>query len=108
MVNTLQDIRDNKKLPLMGLPPNLLQLSTENLNFTDIIERIEKTIPHYYTVKQLIEDVVTGNLVLLYNSFYVKTMTFYARFYQDALFVSDSKYIPDYSALFVRKDQTNQ
>ena len=87
----------------MGYLNYLKVVNKDNFNITDIIERIEK-IAGQYTFQKLIEDLVNCDVVLIYNSFAMKIVTFLARAYQEEIFVSNYKYLPDHSTFFVGKD----
>ena len=105
MVNTLQDIRDNKDFKLMGAVGYIRAVSNERFNITDIIDRMIIVSSQYKTVEKVIEDLINCDVVLLYPSFLKESLTFMARSYQDEIFVSNEKYLPDYLTFILPKDQ---
>ena len=107
VVNTLQDIRDNKQLLIMGDAYSLSYIyQNNNFDISDIIERIEQS-DHFYNTnrRSKLFDVVNGITVLVYNTFRTSQINYGARFYQDRLFISPSKYFPDYMTFFILKNE---
>ena len=101
VVTTLQDILDNKPLNVRG-SSNLRYLSRENFNLTDIIEKAKKNKKNYTSYEIILKDVANGDLVLLANSILMRFIKFYSRTYLDRIVVSDTKYIPNYTTMYVR------
>ena len=105
VVTTLQDIRDNENLLIFGSHDNLLISSRINkLDIDNILQRIKGTkVAKNYL--ELVENVLNGNCVLLPDSMQRKTLLELTKNHQEKIYLSDSKYLPNYGSFFVEKDQ---
>ena len=108
VVNTIEDIRNNKEMVPYGPWRSLSFLSkSSNLDIDDIIERMKQfqkdnDLPELI---ELIENIVDGQTIAIYTSQQSRLLmeVFYS--YKNRIFVSDHKYLPNYSVFFVHKNR---
>ena len=104
-VTTLQDIRDKKDLLIWGDAHILSPASNiSNLNITDITKRINQNkipkMPH-----KMVEEAINGRAVLLLSSIQMKLFKEITKNHQEKIFVSDSKYLPNYGSYIIDKNK---
>ena len=107
VVNTLQDIRDNKHLYIDG---HYQQLSDTGLmnNFPidDIIARMKKDkYEYFHNITKSIELIINGKGVAFFTTIFRRIFMSLAGFYNDRIIVSENKYLPDYLSFFVLRSQ---
>ena len=106
VVNTLQDIRNNKQLLIDGHYEYLSYMSKINkFDIDDILERMNQDKIHLPNMTNTLEHIINGKGIGLSTTGYIKTLLNLARFYNEKLFVSENKYLPDYQMFFVFKYQ---
>ena len=103
VVTTLQDIRDNSNIMPLANHGSISSLSRNHKFYIDdILIRIEEKSKFITSISKLVELVVNGQAVCLYNSIQRKRFIELASSYIDRIFVSDTKYFPSYATLLVR------
>ena len=106
LAETLQDIRDNKKIIPLGNHNAINDYKKlYDFNIDDILGRMEHYAKQFPKLSDKIEQVINGDGVLLYNSRQKQVFMELTVFYQDKMFVSDSKYWPDFSIFFIHRNQ---
>ena len=103
--NTLEDIRNNTELLIGGLQVYYLQWisSIRKFYISDIIERLDNDEEFFSNIRKGIENVINGKGVIILSSLYMKWVTHLARFYDNLLFISETKYLPDYISFVVHR-----
>ena len=103
VVNTLQDIRNNKDVLIWANHGSISFNSKINhVDIDDIIERNKENKTHSF--KQ-IELIIKGNGVLLLSTSQRKAYIDRNKIYQDRLFISETKYLPNYVSFVVKRNQ---
>ena len=106
IVKTLEDIRDNKNIILSGNYHHLSKRSKENhFNINDILERIVNNKDIFPNNPDNIELVVKGEIVLFSNSIQRRTFMDVYDSYKDRIYISSTKYLPNYSVYAVHKNR---
>ena len=102
VVNTLEDIRKNKHLLINGQLDYLPYLARINkFTIEDIITRMKET----KNITNTIEKIINGEGIIISDSLNTKKFISSAKFYNDKISVSESKYLPDYLSFIVHKNR---
>ena len=106
IVRTLQDIQENKQL-LIGGDYHSLSILTNIVKFDikDLLARMNENKYPSSNIRKMIELIINGKGVVLFNTFIRRTFIDLAKFYNDKIYISDHKYLPDYTSFLVYKEQ---
>ena len=104
VVNTLQDIRKNKKL-LIGGDGKYLSLitGTGEFDLKDIIDRMDGDKKYIYNFEINVNHIINSKGVILLNTLFRRVFMEMTKFYYDRIFVSGTKYFPDFASFSVHK-----
>ena len=105
IVKTLEDIRENKHILPWGDKYLSLGSKDTNLNFNDIVKRIENNREIFTDLIKAVEMVLKGEAVLLYNSIQRRSFMNVFDSYENRIYVSSTKYLPNYSVFVVQKNR---
>ena len=106
IIDNIQDIRDNQQLLIWGFHDTLSKISKiHKLHIDDILERMKRN-KIIFEFKNLIEYVINGEGILLYDSKQRKIFMDLTMNFNDKLAVSSQKYFPDFCAFKVDRNKT--
>ena len=103
VVNTLEDIRNDKKITIYGIRKELSTITkTLHFDIDHILKRIPK-IEENFNLTNSIELVAQEKAVMLINSLTKRTCMEIFDFYKERIHVSDKKYLPNFAIFIVHK-----
>ena len=105
VVTTLQNIRDNQKLKVLGNQEQLSYLSSINrLDIDDLLLRMKENKTGLRP-ENMTQQVINGEAVVLHNSFQRKRFIEVTKSYHDKIFTSEVKYLPNYISFMVNRNK---
>ena len=108
VVNSLQDIRDNKELLIGGNYRYISHIANvSNFDINDILARMNENLRYISGFGNIIEHIINGKGVLLYHTMMRKAIIDLAKFYNDKIYVSDHKYLPDFTSFLVHRERNS-
>ena len=106
VVNTLQDIRDNKQLLIGGHFPYLQYISNiSKFHIDDILARMQQDTKRLPRVRDSIEYIINGKGIVLYNTLVKRNYIEIVKFYKEKIYISENKYLPEIASFFIKRNQ---